>query len=146
MIKVLVTVCFALLTTGMPAQPPAAPSDDEVAARNAALTLAGAFSNDGFKIRDGHWVGAITPGESKLIQVNLYAGNQYWFSVGATSAAKKLLVTVFDESGKVVDSESYQGAATAAAGLEPGASGPYYVQVKEMEGDPSTFCMIYSYK
>ena len=33
----------------------AAESDKEVEARNVAMELAGAFSNDGFKIRDGHW-------------------------------------------------------------------------------------------
>src|SRR5437870_9204229 len=34
-------------------------SDSEVAARKAALDLAGAFSNEGFKMRDGHWSGTI---------------------------------------------------------------------------------------
>jgi len=64
-------------------------SDTEVAARKAALDLAGAFSNEGFKMRDGHWSGTIKPKEHALIAVNLYAGNQYWFSVGATEPAKK---------------------------------------------------------
>src|SRR6059058_5620070 len=65
-------------------------SDSEVAARKAALDLAGAFSNEGFKMRDGHWSGTIKPKEHALIAVNLYAGNQYWFSVGATEPAKKI--------------------------------------------------------
>ena len=67
-----------------------------------ALELAGAFSNDGFKIRDGHWAGTLAPGESKIIAVNLYAGNEYWFSAGATEKAKKLAVDVFDETGAPV--------------------------------------------
>ena len=73
-----------------------AETDKEVAARKAALDLAGAFSNDGFKIRDGHWSGMIRPKEHTLIAVNLYAGNHYWFSVGATEKAKKLAVAVYD--------------------------------------------------
>ena len=62
-------------------------SDTEVAARKAALDLAGAFSNEGFKMRDGHWSGTIKPKDHALIAVNLYSGNQYWFSVGATDPA-----------------------------------------------------------
>jgi hypothetical protein len=67
-----------------------AETDSEVQARKAALDVAGAFSNDGFKVRDGHWCGVIKPQDHTLIAVNLYAGNQYWFSVGATEAAKKM--------------------------------------------------------
>ncbi|HJT46152.1 MAG TPA: hypothetical protein VJ721_07765, partial [Chthoniobacterales bacterium] len=53
-------------------------TDQEVEARKAALDLAGAFSNDGFKMRDGHWCGTVKPHDHALIAVNLYAGNQYW--------------------------------------------------------------------
>src|ERR1700758_4022335 len=94
-------------------------SDSEVAARKAALDLAGAFSNEGFKIRDGHWSGTIKPHEHALIAVNLYAGNQYWFSVGATDSAKKLAVSVYDETGKLVETESYNEGEKAAAGFSP---------------------------
>ena len=60
-----------------------------MAARAVALDVAGAFSNDGFKLRDGHWAGTLAPNESKLLAVNLYAGNQYWFSAGATETGKR---------------------------------------------------------
>jgi len=50
-----------------------ADTDAEVAARKEALDLAGAFTNDGFKIRDGHWCGTIKPHEHALVAVNLYA-------------------------------------------------------------------------
>src|SRR3984893_16470356 len=92
-----ILVASALLVTSI-----AAESDKEVEARKAALDLAGAFSNDGFKIRDGHWSGTIKPREHALIAVNLYAGNHYWFSVGATEPAKKISVNVYDETGKLV--------------------------------------------
>src|SRR3954447_1062802 len=77
-----------------------AETDKEVAARKNALAVAGAFSNDGFKLRDGHWCGTIEPGKSQIIQVSLYAGNEYWFSLGATGEAKKLALSVYDERGK----------------------------------------------
>ena len=121
-------------------------SDSEVAARKAALDLAGAFSNEGFKMRDGHWSGTIKPKDHALIAVNLYAGNQYWFSVGATEPAKKILVNVYDETGKLVQTESYNEGGKAAAGFSPTSSGQYYVLVDLVEGNASSVCLVYSYK
>jgi len=121
-------------------------SDSEVNAHKAALDLAGAFSNEGFKIRDGHWAGTIKPHDHALIAVNLYAGNQYWFSVGATDAAKKLGVNVYDETGKLVQTESYNEGDKAAAGFSPTSSGQYYVMVDLVDGNESSVCLVYSYK
>ncbi len=121
-------------------------SDTEVAARKAALDLAGAFSNEGFKMRDGHWSGTIKPKEHALIAVNLYAGNQYWFSVGATEPAKKISVNLYDETGKLVQTEGYSEGEKAAAGFSPTSSGQYYVLVDLVEGGESSVCLVYSYK
>ncbi len=130
-----------------PAAPASAPvSDAEVAARETALTLAGAFANDGFRMRDGHWCEAISEGGKKSIEVNLYAGNQYWFSVGATPEAKEIKVKIFDETGAQANTESYAEGSTAAAGLRAESSGPYYVQIEETAGADATFCLVYSYK
>jgi len=122
-------------------------SDDEVTARRNALELAGAFTNDGFKLRDGHWSGPIKSGETKLIQVNLYAGNEYYFSVAGADKAKKMGLSVYDETGTAITIEDpYQEGATAAVGFSPTASGPYYLKVEEVEGEPSAFCLVCSYK
>lgn len=123
-----------------------AQTDTEVDARKAALDLAGAFSNDGFKIRDGHWCGTIKPHDHALIAVNLYAGNQYWFTAGATDLAKKITVNVYDETGKQVVTESYNSGEKAAAGYSPTSSGQYYVSVDLLDGKESSFCLVYSYK
>ncbi|HET6407445.1 MAG TPA: hypothetical protein VFG14_06155 [Chthoniobacteraceae bacterium] len=122
-------------------------SDDEVAARKNALELAGAFANDGFKLRDGHWSGSIKTGEGKLVQVNLYAGNEYYFAVASTEKAKKVALSVFDETGAAITiEEPYQEGFTAAVGFSPVASGPYYIKVEELEGEATAFCLICSYK
>jgi hypothetical protein len=123
-----------------------AATDDEVTARKTVLDVAGAFSNDGYKLRDGNWGGIIHPKEELIIQVNLYAGNQYWFSLGATDKAKKLDVSIYDEAGKQLEVDPYQEGPKAAAGLSPEASGPYYIRIRELEGEPANFCLIYSYK
>jgi hypothetical protein len=141
--KLSILAAIALTVTTVLAAPE---TDAEVSAHKAALDLAGAFSNEGFKIRDGHWTGTIKPHEHALIAVNLYAGNQYWFSVGATEAAKKLAVNVYDETGKLVETESYNEGDKAAAGFSPTSSGQYYVMVDVVDGDESSVCLVYSYK
>ena len=123
-----------------------AETDIEVEARKTALDLAGAFTNDGFKMRDGHWCGMIKPHELALIAVNLYAGNQYWFSVGAIEPAKKIAVNLYDEAGKQVATENYNSGEKAAAGFSPTNSGQYFVSIDLVEGRESSFCLVYSYK
>jgi len=124
-----------------------AATDEEVEARKQALDLTGAFSNEGFKLRDGHWAGEIKPAERTVIAVNLYAGNQYWFSVAAANAkAKKLAVEVYDEAGKPMTTEVYSEGERASAGFSPSISGQYFVVLSLVEGEPSTVCLVYSYK
>jgi hypothetical protein len=121
-------------------------SDGEVAARRTALDVAGAFANDGFKLRDGFWAGQFAPGKPKSRQVNLYAGNEYYFTLGATAGAKKVLVTVYDETGKPVSGEPYQDTSVAAAGFSPNNSGIFFVKVEVVDGAAADYCLIYSYK
>ena len=118
----------------------------EVEARKTALDVAGAFSNEGFKIRDGHWCGMITPHNHALIAVNLFAGNQYWFSAGAAEPATKIAVSVYDETGKRVTTEQYNTDEKAAAGFSPANSGQYFVSVELIDGQEGSFCLVYSYK
>ncbi|MEO5719882.1 MAG: hypothetical protein ABIR71_00245 [Chthoniobacterales bacterium] len=120
-------------------------SDGEVEARKVALDLAGAFANDGFKLRDGHWSGPINQGEQALVAVNLYAGNQYWFSVGASEAAKKVKVQIYDEEGKPITTDEYAEENQAAAGFSPSLSGQYFVGIRPEES-AAAYCLVYSYK
>ena len=138
--NILFAVAVMLATSGIAA------TDAEVQAHSSALTVAGAFSNDGFKIRDGQWLGSIASKQPKIIQVNLFAGNQYWFVVAAGDGAKRISVSVYDEAGRPVATEPYENNGQSAAGFAPPSSGPYYVRVEEVEGTPATFCFIYSYK
>ena len=122
-----------------------AETDAEVRARKDALDVAGAFSNDGFKIRDGHWCGVVKPHDHAVVAVNLYAGNQYWFSAAAAEPGK-IAVNVYDENGKQLTTESYNNGERAASGFSPANSGQYFVSVDLVEGDGGSFCLVYSYK
>ena len=123
-----------------------ADTDAEVNARKNALDVAGAFTNDGFKLRDGHWCGTLKAQDHALIAVNLYAGNQYWFAVGSADPVKKIAVNIYDETGRLLTTEHYEGGDRAAAGFSPTDSGQYFVSIDLVEGESSSFCLIYSYK
>ena len=123
-----------------------AESDTEVQARKTALDLAGAFTNEGFKIRDGHWSGSIKPQEPALIAVNLYAGNQYWFAAAADAEGKKVGVKIYDETGNLVTAENYESGERAAAGFSPENSGQYFISISLLEGEPGSVCLVCSYK
>lgn len=139
---------FAEEATPQPTATPA-PSptpETDLSARSKALELAGAFSNDGYKIRDGYWPGELEPNRPVFLEVNLFAGNEYWFSAAATSPARKIGVGVFDEKGKPVDFQVYEDGQVAAAGYVPEVSGRYFVRIVLLEGEKSQFCLLYSYK
>jgi len=121
-------------------------TNDQVAARSGVLDFAGAFQNDGFKIRDGNWFGNVSKDHSPVVAVNLYNGNGYWFTAASAGKTNKLKVSVFDESGKPVEYQPFAAGNCAAAGFSPEVSGLYYVKVSLEEGNPATFCLIYSYK
>jgi len=123
-----------------------ADTDAEVSARRDALELAGAFTNDGFKIRDGHSCGVLKPHDHAVIAVNLYAGNQYWFSVGTAEPLKKVGLSLYDETGKQMTTENFSNEDKAAAGFAPETSGQYFVSVDSVEEQEGTFCLVYSYK
>ena len=129
-----------------PTPPPPPTVESDVSARSKALELAGAFSNDGYKIRDGYWPGEIEPNRAQFLEVNLFAGNEYWFSAAVTSPGRKIAVSVFDENGKPVDYQTYEDGQAAAAGLVAEVSGRYFVKMSLLEGDKSQFCLLYSYK
>jgi hypothetical protein len=123
-----------------------ADTDAEVSARKDALELAGAFGNDGFKIRDGHSCGVLKAHDHALIAVNLYAGNQYWFSVGTTEPLKKVAVSLYDEIGNQMTTENFSEGDKAAAGFAPENSGQYFVSVDSVGDQEGSFCLVYSYK
>jgi len=138
--------CAAGLASSVSAQAPTDATDTDVSARSKALEVAGAFSNDGYKIRDGYWAGEVDSSKPQLLEVNLFAGNEYWFTAAATPPARRLAVTVYDEAGEPVDFQTYNDGPAAAAGFVPEKSGRYFLKLSLVEGEKAPFCLIYSYK
>ena len=146
-ILILVISLASALAQGPTPTPAAAPTPEaDLSVRSRALELAGAFSNDGYKIRDGYWPGELEPNKPAFLEVNLFAGNEYWFSAAAALPARKIAVAVFDEKGNPVDFQVYEDGQAAAAGFIPDVSGRYFVRILLLEGEKSQFCLLYSYK
>lgn len=123
-----------------------AESDDKALAHRRALELAGAFSNDGFRLRDGRWTGRLTPGEPILLEVQLLARNQYWFSAGISGPGGRALLGLFDEWGNPVETLDYRDDTLCALGFSPSRNGTFFLLLSVVEGDPVSFCVVYSYK
>ncbi len=120
--------------------------DAVVTCRRAALELAGAWTNDGFHLRERFWSGALPAEKPALARVNLLAGNRYWFTAATNAASTALTVLIYDIHGTPVTVENYQDGPVAAAGFAPAASGTYIIGVREAKGTPVPFCLVYSYK
>ena len=84
------------VTEGMKNRAAAIPSES----RRLALETAGAFVNDGFRIRDGEWGGILAKGTPLLLQVTLFAGESYWFVAASPMRGGVFRVTLYDSSGK----------------------------------------------
>jgi hypothetical protein len=143
-IWLLLVLSSELFAQGDPSPTPTPETD--VSARSKALELAGAFSNDGYKIRDGYWPGEIEPNRPQFLEVNLFSGNEYWFSAAINPPGRKIAVAVFNEIGKPTDFQTYEDGQVAAAGFVPEVSGRYYVKLTLLEGEKAQFCLLYSYK
>jgi hypothetical protein len=131
---------------------PAAPVPTE--ARRLALDAAGAFTNDGFRIRDGEWSGMLMKGKPVFLNVTLFQGESYWFVGASPSSGATLRITIYDSTGKPLKSEQWKDGAQGvgarcAAGIAPVKSGRYFVGIELMEnpgGLPVEFSLVYAYK
>ena len=116
------------------------------------LELAAAFSNDGFRIRDGHWIARFESGSgSKVLETNLYAGNAYWFCAATRNPESAVTLSIHDASGAVLISESTLDEGRSAMAFTPEISGPYYLRITltpkpGQAPSADSFCVVYTYK
>lgn len=116
------------------------------ALRARALELAGAFSNDGFKTRDGSWSGRLEPGEPRRVAVHLFAGNQYWFAAAVPETARAPRLTLHDPAGNPVPATTHEGPGLAAVGVTAGTTGRYVLQIEAGGPNPADFNLVYLFK
>ena len=144
MIRTPLIALFLTLATVLDASP--ASGDAAVTCRRAALELADAWANDGFRLREHVWTGTLPAGKPALARVNLLAGNRYWFTAATNAASTTLAVEIFTARGMPVAAETHRNGPLAAAGFAPAESGIYILAVSESSGTPVPFCLVHSYK
>ncbi|MBM3856970.1 MAG: hypothetical protein FJ390_03290 [Verrucomicrobia bacterium] len=134
-------------------EPSVSPADF-VDSKRHALDLLGALVNRGFRVRDEVWEISLRPRKMELLQLTLFAGNQYWFAVAASAPAQRLKLALYDDEGRPValdlwkDDHAISGA-RIAGGLVITCSGNYYVGVElleEADGKTVPASLVYAYQ
>lgn len=124
------------------AQEAPAPAPSE-AARRAAYDLAGAFANDGFRIRDGHLAGELEPGRAVVMEASVAEGAACWFVAAAAEPARRIAISLHGEDGRVLPGVLYYEAGpVVAAGWNATRSGQILVRLELIEGGKAPFCLI----
>jgi len=127
---------------------PAAPVPSE--AHRLAAGAARLFTGEGFRLREGEWSPSVTKGTPVFLKVTLFTGVEYGFVV-ATPGEGRLAITLFDASGKEVNTEARDagGPSRVAVRIAPKKSGVYFVKLELVESpdaSPTDISLVYTYK
>jgi hypothetical protein len=114
--------------------------------RGLALRLAAGDAGEGYQVHDGFWSGTLEKDAPILLEVYLFEGNDYRFSVANTDPASHLVLSIFDTWGYPASADSSHGASYSTAGISVFRTGRYFVRLIMTEGDKADACMVYSYK
>lgn len=118
-------------------------------ARSVALEAAAPYIDMGFEMREDHWGGTLKSGESKVVQHQLFRGNEYWFWAGTSSVESDVEVLIFDAVGSSVALETFSADGKAGARVLPAKTGSYLIQVtvttKGGIGKPD-WALVYGYR
>lgn len=90
-----------------------------------------------FVLRESWWNGRISPGDSKLIQVQLFSRNAYQFWLAVPSRDAVVDLNLYDSEGTLVDAEypEIEGSNLVSLLVEPDRSGLYYLRVALRPGE-----------
>lgn len=121
-------------------------TDRHPSLRARALEFAGAMANEGFNVRDGFWSATPTSAHSRLLAVNLFAGNRYWFCVATAPGSGIPKLAVYDPQGNPLELISRGAQGLAAAGATAGVTGQYFVEVTSSGGPLGEFCLVYLFQ
>jgi hypothetical protein len=88
----------------------------------------------GFTIREDFWGGSARTGRIKADRAAALQGNEYWFWMGAMHKNATVAVHIYDGSGNLAESESWQRGNMAAARVNPKRTGTYYLIVEVRKG------------
>jgi hypothetical protein len=106
------------------------------------------LSDDPFVLREAWWNGELKPGETKIVQHQLFKRNEYWFWLGSSILESKVSIHIYDSEGKLADAEAWAEKNVAGVRVVPVNSGVYYIRVaiEEAAEEPVEWAVIYGYR
>jgi len=101
-----------------------------------------------FVLRESWWDGVLEPGQQRIIQQQLFRGNEYWFWAGLSQEGAKVALHIYDREGKLVEAESFRADNVAGSRVEPPYSGIYYIRMVVLSSDetPVDWAVIYAFR
>lgn len=121
------------------------PENDLLQARQRAISLAGAFANDGYRLRDGSWSLYLSENQPALMAIWLFARNGVWFSAATADKGASPHLEIFSPEGTALPALRHQGPGVAAAGFLAPVTGKYFIRAS-FPGPLTPFCLVTSYK
>ena len=122
-----------------------APENDLLQARQRAISLAGAFANDGYRLRDGSWSFYISENQPAVLMIWLFARNGVWFSAATAEKGASPKLEVFTPDGHPLPTLEYLAPGASAVGFVAPTTGKYFVRAT-FPGPLTPFCLVTSYK
>jgi hypothetical protein len=119
--------------------------DDAIAG---AINAMAPYVKQGYTVRDDEWGGDLGVKEQKAIPHTMFKGNEYWFCMATDVEGARVSIHLYDNTGKLVESDSWQKGRFAAVRVVPPATGTYYIIVEVISSpkERTSWAMVYGYK
>ena len=119
--------------------------DDAIAS---AINAMAPYVKQGYTVRDDEWGGDLGVKEQKAIPHTMFKGNEYWFCMATDVEGAHVSIHLYDNTGKLVESDSWQKGRFAAVRVVPQATGTYYIIVEVVSSpkERTNWAMVYGYK
>lgn len=106
------------------------------------------YAKQGFVIREDAWGGDLGVKDQQALTAQLFKGNEYWFWAATDVKGAVLSIHIYDSSGKLTESETWQKGRFAAARVVPKRSGSYFaiVTVQKSPVERTHWAVVYGYR
>ena len=107
-----------------------------------------------YAFRKDAWGGDLGVEERKAVTAQLFKGNDYWFIIASDIKTAVISVHLYDDAGKLAESESWQKPndkkhfSAAGAHVTPSRTGTYFaiVKISQSPEERTPWALVYGYK
>ena len=138
--------CALALVLGFLALAPSHATVDD--ALSFAYEAAAPYVKQGFTVREDAWGGDLGVKDQKAVTAQLFRGNEYWFWTGTDVRNAVVSVSIYDSTGKLVQSEAWQRGRFSGARVTPQRSGTDYalVTIHKSPAERTHWALVYGYR